>query len=115
MHLLFAAAFGQTQMKLSAEEVVVGDNIILSCDSTMSTLPILYTFYHNDTFFSNITVHQKEAAVERVTIRSPSMAGLYSCISDNGIAKQKQLSNTVILLVVGMYFIIQFIIGLWTL
>ncbi|XP_040187976.1 Fc receptor-like protein 3 [Rana temporaria] len=94
------AAYGQTQMKLSAEEVVVGDNIILSCDSTMSTLPILYTFYHNDTSFSNITVHQKEAAVERVTIRSPSMAGLYFCISDNGIAKQKQLSNTVILLVV---------------
>ncbi|XP_073465551.1 Fc receptor-like protein 2 isoform X2 [Aquarana catesbeiana] len=93
-------ASGQTQMKLSANKVVVGDNINLSCESTMSTLPICYTFYHNDTSFRNITVQQKEAAVVRVANISPSMAGLYYCISDNGIAKQKQLSNMVFLLVV---------------
>lgn len=115
MCLLFADASGQTQMKLSANMVVVGDNINLSCESTMSTLPICYTFYHNDTSFRNITVQQKEAAVVRVANISPSMAGLYYCISDNGIAKQKQLSNMVFLLVVGKYFIIQFIIGLLTL
>ncbi|XP_077320175.1 Fc receptor-like protein 3 [Lithobates pipiens] len=94
------AAFGQIQIKLSANEVVVGDNIVLSCESMLSTLPICYTFYRNNTSFRNITVHQKEEAVIRVPITSPSMAGLYFCISDNGIAKQKQLSNMVILLVV---------------
>ncbi|XP_072284769.1 hemicentin-1-like [Pyxicephalus adspersus] len=94
------ATFGETQLKMSANEVVVGDNIVLSCESNLSLFPIFYTFYHNDTSFSNVTISEKKPAMITLSVNAHTTAGFYYCISDNGNPKQKQLSNMFNLLVI---------------
>ncbi|XP_066428553.1 Fc receptor-like protein 5 [Eleutherodactylus coqui] len=94
------AAVNKPNLKLLPNKMVLGDDIILRCESSKGSLPIYYLFYHNETLFGNMTIHQKGAAELRLTVRSLTMGGLYYCASYNDFQTQHQQSAADNLLVV---------------
>ncbi|KAM3920503.1 Fc receptor-like protein 2 [Leptodactylus fuscus] len=73
--VLVHAAVNKPHLMLSPNKVVMGDDIVLRCESTKGSLPIYYQFYHSHTLLGNVTIHQKEAAELPMTITSVTMDG----------------------------------------
>ncbi|XP_075700648.1 Fc receptor-like protein 5 [Rhinoderma darwinii] len=90
---------GQPRFMLVPDKVVVGDEIILRCESSEGLLPIHYRFYHNGAIIRNVTVFHKRTAEIRQIIKSVTMTGPYYCDSRNDIFSTIQLSGTVILFI----------------
>ncbi|XP_066428554.1 Fc receptor-like protein 3 [Eleutherodactylus coqui] len=98
--LLVQTAVSKPNLMLLPNEVVLGDDTILRCESSKGSLPIYYLFYHNETLLGNMTIHKKGAAELRLTVRSLTMGGLYYCASYNDLQTQHQQSAADNLLVV---------------
>ncbi|XP_066428556.1 Fc receptor-like protein 3 [Eleutherodactylus coqui] len=96
------AAVNKPNLMLLPNEVVLGDDTILRCESSKGSLPIYYLFYHNETLLGNMTIHKKGAAELRLTVRSLTMGGLYYCASYNDFQTQHQQSAADNLLVVAV-------------
>ncbi|XP_056401325.1 Fc receptor-like protein 2 [Hyla sarda] len=91
-------------LMLSSNNVTVGDDTVLRCESSKGSYPIHYLFYHKQTLLGNITVHQKGTAQLQLSITSLTMGGLYSCASYNDFQTQPQRSEEANLLVIDRSF-----------
>ncbi|XP_075047879.1 Fc receptor-like protein 6 [Mixophyes fleayi] len=87
----------QPVMTISPNEVTVGQDVVLRCESKRGSFPIQYMFYNEEGFLGNVTSSKEGAAQLWLTNTSLSMAGPYYCGSHNDISREEVLSNMTVL------------------
>ncbi|XP_067425643.1 Fc receptor-like protein 3 [Emydura macquarii macquarii] len=70
----------------------VGDMVEIRCESSRSSAPILYRFYHEGAILGSSTVSSRGPGSLALHVTSEGDAGTYSCETDNGMANSSQRS-----------------------
>ncbi|XP_029436667.1 Fc receptor-like protein 3 isoform X2 [Rhinatrema bivittatum] len=74
---------------------VVGDTLVMTCESLKGSFPLRYQFYHGQRVLGSSEVNQTGLGTLRVTEVSEADAGLYSCDARNDVPDGIQRSEAV--------------------
>ncbi|KAJ1081449.1 hypothetical protein NDU88_001631 [Pleurodeles waltl] len=85
---------------LDGDRHVLGDTVMIHCESKRGTLPIVYQFYHQQRTLGKVFIHQKEPGRLKVTLASADDSGAYSCDASNDVSSDVQRSEELFLTVV---------------
>nr|XP_033779296.1 Fc receptor-like protein 3 [Geotrypetes seraphini] len=74
---------------------VVGDTVVLVCESLKGFPPIRYQFYHGQSLLGSLEVNRTGPGTLSVAVASEADAGFYSCDANNDISSSIQQSKAV--------------------
>ncbi|XP_030043362.1 Fc receptor-like protein 3 isoform X2 [Microcaecilia unicolor] len=74
---------------------VVGDSVVMVCESLRGSPPIRFQFYHGQRLLGSLEVNQTGPGNLSITVASEADAGTYSCDAKNDISSSIQRSKAV--------------------